>query len=173
MVTPTRTSAPRKRAAASKSSATTRKRTPEPTVEKASDAITGTASGLLDAVKASPIKSAAIAAGVAGAGALIWSNRSQIAQQASVLGDKAGELGGKLGERAVVAREKLSKQATALGGKLSEQASTIGEKVSDRFVAATSDPIKTQQEIAEEALTLKQTGDPMIAEQSKVGAVSY
>ncbi len=161
MATP-RTSAPRTRTAAARSSTATRKPAPKSTVEKASDAVTGTASSFIDTVKKSPIASAAIAAGVAGAGALIWANRSQIAEQAGALGEKASDLGGKIGER-----------ASAVGGKLSDQASAFGDKVSEKYAAATGGTAKSQQDIAEEALSLKQSGDPMIAEQSKVGAVSY
>ena len=158
----TRTSAPRTRAAAAKSSTTARKPAPKSTVEKASEAVTSSTGSFIDTVRKSPIASAAIAAGVAGAGALIWANRSQIAEQAGALGEKASELGGKIGER-----------ASAVGGKLSEQASALGDKVSEKYAAATSGATKSRQDIAEEALSLKQIGDPMIAEQSKVGAVSY
>ena len=158
----TRTRAPRTRTAAAKSSTTTRKSAPKSTVEKASEVVTGTTSSFIDTIKKSPIASAAIAAGVAGAGALIWANRSQIAEQAGALGEKASELGGKIGER-----------ASAVGGKLSEQASALGDKVSEKYAAATGAAAKTQQTIVEDALSLKQSGDPMIAEQSKVGAVSY
>ena len=169
----TRTRAPRTRTAAAKSSTTTRKSAPKSTVEKASEVVTGTASSFIDTIKKSPIASAAIAAGVAGAGALIWANRTQIAEQAGALGEKASELGGKISERASTVGEKLSEQATSIGGKLSDQASALGDKVSEKYAAATGAAAKTQQTIAEEALLLKQSGDPMIAEQSKVGAVSY
>lgn len=162
MVTTTRTSAPRARTAAPKSRTSAKRSAPKSNVEKASDAVTGTAASLIDAVKASPIASAVIAAGVAGAGAVIWANRGQIAEQASALGEKASELGSKLGERASTVGEKLSEQATALG-----------EKVSERYAAATGASAKTQLEIAEDELSLKQSGDPMLAEQSKVGSVSY
>ena len=161
MATP-RTSAPRTRTAAAKSSTPTRKSAPKSTVEKASEAVTSSAGSFIDTVRKSPIASAAIAAGVAGAGALIWANRSQIAEQAGALGEKASEIGGKIGER-----------ASAVSGKLSEQASALGDKVSEKYAAVTGSAAKSQQEIAEEALSLKQSGDPMIAEQSKVGAVSY
>ena len=161
MATP-RTSAPRTRTATAKSSTATRKPAPKSTVEKASEAVSSSAGSFIDTVKKSPIASAAIAAGVAGAGALIWANRSQIAEQAGALGEKASELGGKISER-----------ASAVGGKLSDQASAFGDKVSEKYAAATGRTAKSQQDIAEEALSLKQSGDPMIAEQSKVGAVSY
>ena len=161
MATP-RTSAPRTRTAAAKSSTTSRRSAPKSTVEKASEAVTSSAGSFIDTVRKSPIASAAIAAGVAGAGALIWANRSQIAEQAGALGEKASELGGKIGER-----------ASAVGGKLSEQASALGDKVSEKYANATGGATKSKQDIAEEALSLKQSGDPMIAEQSKVGAVSY
>lgn len=162
MATTTRTSAPRTRAATAKSSTTSRRSAPKSTVEKASEAVTSSAGSFINTVRKSPIASAAIAAGVAGAGALIWANRSQIAEQAGALGEKASELGGKIGER-----------ASAVGGKLSEQASALGDKVSEKYANATGGATKSKQDIAEEALSLKQSGDPMIAEQSKVGAVSY
>lgn len=185
MATPTRTSAPRPRAAATKSSTARRKAAPKTTVEKAEEAVTGSAASLVDAVKASPIASAAIAAGVAGAGALIWAKRGQIAETAGVLGEKASELGSKLGDQASALGSMLGDQASALGSKVGEQASVLGGKISDqahaiadtvgeKYAAATS-TAPTQREIAEEALTLKEVGktDPMLAEQSKVGSVSY
>ncbi|MEG3154708.1 hypothetical protein [Sphingomonas sp. RB1R13] len=156
----TRTSAPRT-PAATKSNTSSRS-APKSTVEKASDAVTKSADSFIDTVKKSPIASAVIAAGVAGAGALIWANRSQIAEQAGALGEKASDLGGKIGER-----------ASAVGEKLSEQASALGEKVSEKYAAATGTAAKSQQEYAEEALSLKQSVDPMIDEQSKIGSVSY
>ena len=58
-------------------------------------------------------------------------------------------------------------------GQQSDQASALGDKVSEKYAAATGGAAKSQQDMAEEALSLKQSGDPMIAEQSKVGAVSY
>lgn len=147
----TRTSAPRTRTAAARSGTTTRKPAQKSTVEKASGAGTSSAGTFFDTVKKSPIASAAIAAGVAGAGALIWANRSQIAEQAGAIGEKASEIGGKIGERA----------------------SAVGEKISEKYAAATGAATKSQQEFAEEALSLKQSSDPMLAEQGKVGSVSY
>ena len=131
-------------------------------VEKATDAVTGAAGSLIDAVKENPIKSAAIAAGVAGVGAVALANRSTIAEQAGALGDKASELGGK-----------LSDQASSLGGKIGEQASALGDKVSDTYASATGGSSKSQQDFSEEALSLKQSGDPMLDDQSKAGSVSY
>ncbi|MEO6249006.1 MAG: hypothetical protein ABIO85_10580 [Sphingomicrobium sp.] len=165
MATPTnppasKTSTGRRSAAPRKASAA--RKAPKSTIAKASDAVTGTAVSLVDTIKANPVASAAIAAGVAGAGALIWANRSQIAEQASALGEKAGEIGGKLGER-----------ASAVGEKVSAQASAIGEKVIDKYSSMSASPAKTQQEIAEEALSLKQTGDESIAEESQIGAIAY
>ena len=140
MATP-RTSAPRTRTAAAKSTTATRKPAPKSTVEKASEAITSSAGSFIDTVRKNPIASAAIAAGVAGASALIYANRSQIAEQAAVLGEKASDLGGKIGERAI-----------AVGGKLSDQASALGDKVSEKYAAATGGATKSQQNIADEAL---------------------
>ena len=138
-------------------------------VEKASDAVTGAAGSLIDAVKASPLASAAIVAGVAGAGALIWANRSQIAEQAGVLGDKASEIGGKLGERASAVGGKLSDQAAALGGKISEQATALGDKVSEKFAAATGAVDQAAPSFPADVFA----SDPILDEQSKIGAVSY
>ena len=149
-----RTSAPRTRTAAARSGTTTRKPAQKSSVEKASGAVTSSAGTFFDTVKKSPIASAAIAAGVAGvagAGALIWANRSQIAEQAGAIGEKASEIGGKIGERA----------------------SAVGEKISEKYAAATGAATKSQQEFAEETLSLKQSSDPMLAEQGKVGSISY
>jgi len=174
MATPTRTSASRPRSAATKTKPATRRAPPKSTVEKATEAVSGTAGSFLDAVKASPIASAAIAAGVAGAGALIWAKRGQIADTAGALGEKASDLGSKLGDQAIAVGTKLGEQASTLSGKISDQASALADKVSEKYSAATNDA-PTQREIAEEALSLKEVGntDPMRADQSTVGSISY
>lgn len=176
MATPTRTGAPKSTApksATPRKPSVARTAAPKSKVDQASDAVTGAATSFVETVKANPVTSAAIVAGVAGAGALLWSKRGQIADQASALGEKASELGGKLAGQASELGGKMADQAADLGGKLGDQASALGEKVSETYAAATGAPAKTQQQIAEEALSLKQTGDPMVAEQSKVGSVSY
>lgn len=161
----TRSTTPRRSATSAtraKGNTTSRKLAAKSSVRKATDTVADTAGSFVDAVKARPIASAVLAAGAAAASALIWAKRDKISEQAGMLGEKASELGSKLGERASELGDKLSEQATALGG-----------KVSERYAAATGESAKTQQEIAEEALSLKQTGDPLATEQSKVGAVSY
>ena len=115
MATPPRPAAPRKTAATKSAAPRKPSTTRTPTavakskVEQASEAVTGAANSFVETVKANPVTSAAIVAGVAGAGALLWSKRGQIADQASALGEKASELGGK-----------LAGQASELGGKIAD-----------------------------------------------------
>jgi hypothetical protein len=122
----------------------------------------GYAGGFLQAVRARPYAAAAIAAGAAGASAFLWAKRAIISDQASAAGAKLGEF-----------RSQASDQATALK-----------DKVSERFFAsdgdnATTDGMSTrrskraQSDISVEALSLKQIGEPIVAKQSKIGAVAY
>ena len=169
--TTTRTRKPAARSTSSKASKTT--------FDSVQDVASGYAGSFLQAVRSRPLAAAAIAAGAAGAGTFLWAKRALIGEQAAVAGEKLGELRDQATEQAVMLKAKAGGQATALRGKFNE-----------RFFAADAttgfDPIteaqrgdrsskKTQGQIAEEALSLKEIGeiDAMAAEQSKVGAVAY
>ena len=124
----------------------------------AGNSISAAADSVIKTVKARPLTAAAIAAGAAGAGALLWAKRGQIAEQAEALSEKASELGGRLGEKASTLGGKIGDQATALG----EKAGEIGDKVKARFAADDAAASLTTD-------TLESTA----TQQSKVGAVSY
>ncbi|WP_310467019.1 hypothetical protein [Sphingomonas sp.] len=107
---------------------------------------------------------AAVAVGGAvAAGAFLWSRRAQISEEISRLGEQIGEW-----------RESMMAD--------SNEQSFEDDSSETAFIAkpkrATSK--KSQREIAEEALTLKDSGptaqrpvDPMIDDQLKVGTVAY
>ena len=92
-----------------------------------------TSNSWLDSARDRPYATAAIAAGVAGVGAFLWSRRGQIGELAESGYDRVSEL------------------------------------TSERFGSDS----RSQSEIAEEALTLKETGDEQTISQTKVGAVAY
>lgn len=94
-----------------------------------------TSNSWIDAARERPYTTAAVAAGVAGVSAFLWSRRGQIGELASTGYDRVSEL------------------------------------TSDRF--GSSDDNRSQREIAEEALSLKETGDPLIDDQIETGAVAY
>lgn len=175
----------RKPAARSTSSSAT-----ESTLEPVKKTVGGYGGSFIKAVRARPYAAAAIAAGAAGAGTFLWAKRALIGEQAGVASEKLAELRDQASDKASVLKAKASEQAGVLKAKAGEQATSLRGKFNERFFAADEatgfDPVaeaqrsdraskKTQSELAEEALTLKETGksDPMIAEQIKVGAVSY
>lgn len=92
-----------------------------------------TSNSWLDSARDRPYATAAIAAGVAGVGAFLWSRRGQIGELAESGYDRVSEL------------------------------------TSERFGSDS----RPQSDIAEEALTLKETGDEQTISQTKVGAVAY
>ena len=55
------------------------------------EVVGGYAGGFIEAVKARPLRTAAIAAGAAGASAFLWARRAQLADQVSNLGDAISE----------------------------------------------------------------------------------
>ena len=179
MATTKTTTPTRARAAATKHTPGTTARAPaapksttataRATATKAGKKISAAAESFIETVKSRPLTSAAIAAGAAGAGALLWAKRGQIAEQAEALGEKASELGGKLGEQASAIGGRISDQASTLGGKISDQASAISEKA-----GAISDKVKARF-AAEDAPANPATNslDSTATKQSKVGAVTY
>jgi hypothetical protein len=104
--------------------------------------------GVMDIARDRPMAAAAVAAGAAAAGLFLWSKRSQISDQLSSLSDQIAEWadGMRSGESG------LETEGIASGTEtMTSSAPTTGRrKASSR---------KSQQQISEEALSLKQTGD--------------
>lgn len=125
----------------------------------------GTAGSFVKAIRARPYAAAAIAAGAAGASAFLWAKRALIGEQAGVAGDKFGELA----DRASTLRGKINDRFFA-----AEDNSDVGPASAAKADRMTSGrrSKRSQSDIAAEELSLKQI-DPMVAEQSKVGAVAY
>ena len=157
-----KTSAPRARSTKSHANASTSN-------ASTSEIVGGTAGSFLKAIRARPYAAAAIAAGAAGASAFLWAKRAMIGEQAGVAGDKIGELADRAGEQAGTLRGKINDRFFA-----AENSSDVGPASAAKADRMTSGrrSKRSQSDIAAEALSLKQI-DPMVAEQSKVGAVAY
>lgn len=169
-----------------------RARKPANAAASAQKAAAGYANGVLKSVRQRPLTAAVLAAGAAGAAAFLWAKRALIGEQASVarskVRDKAvvargkiGDLREQAGEQAAVLREEAGEKAKAFRGKLNERFFAVEEAIDLDPVreidaqGARRAPKKSQSDIAAEALSLKQLGDsdPLLDEQSKVGAVAY
>ena len=111
--------------------------------------------GVIDMVRERPIAAAATAAGAAAAGLFLWSKRSQISSQLSNLSDQIGDW--------------TSNMRSGDGSDLGMMSSNSGTSRSGAGSASASGSSrsrtsgngrsqKTQAEISEEALTLKETG---------------
>ncbi|MCA1654169.1 MAG: hypothetical protein ABR588_08140 [Sphingomicrobium sp.] len=110
------------------------------------------------AVKARPFASAAIAAGAAGASAFLWAKRAQLSDQLSELTDAVSE--------------RFSSDDDQSNGM-----DSFSEAKSERMSSGGRSK-RPQSEIAEEALSLKETGRQGRApsagsSQSKVGSIAY
>ncbi len=113
--------------------------------------------GLIDSARERPFTAAAAIGGAVAAGVFLWSKRNQISDQISGLSEQLNEW-----------REGMNSDATAAD--------------SESFIASPSrrGARKSQSDIAEEALTLKETGsassggvDPLASDQIKAGAIAY
>lgn len=113
--------------------------------------------GWVDSAKERPFTAAAAVGGAVAAGVFLWSKRNQISEQIAGLSDQISDW-----------REGMAGDGEAIG--------------EDSFIARSSrhGAAKSQSDIAEEALTLKETGkkarhpaDRVVEEQIKVGAVAY
>lgn len=172
---------PAKRTSAKRTVAKSAPRTRKPasSLDTVRDTAGGYAGGLLETIRARPLAAAAVVASTAGAAALLWAQRKLIGEQASIARDKIGDLRDEAGEKASELREEAGEKAKAFRGKLNERFFAAGEATDVNPEAETrvlhSAPTKTQAEIAQEALTLKQNGevDPLLDNQSKVGAIAY
>ncbi len=118
--------------------------------------------GLLDSARERPFTAAAAIGGAVAAGVFLWSKRNQISDQISDLSEQLNEW-----------REGSGSDRGFGSGSFADD--------SQGFIARSGRKgAKSQSDIAEEALTLKETGkknkrpsDPTIDQQTKVGAVAY
>ena len=137
------------------------------------------AQGLLKAVRARPYAAAAIAAGAAGASAFLWAKRALIGDQAAAAGEKLGELRDQTEEQVSAVRLKARSAGKKAKAKLfKDEASDGAAPNGDVEMLSTPAPRgkKSQRQISEEALSLKQTGDQydkMLGDEIKVGAIAY
>jgi len=100
--------------------------------------------GFADLARERPFTTAAVAAGAAATGLFLWSKRSQISDQISGLSDQIGQWS-----------ENMRSGDEA--GLFSAEDSGSEALVGNRGRRSTA---KNQQEFAEEAMTLKETGNP-------------
>jgi len=156
----------------------TRARKPATALESARDTAGGYAGTVLKTIRARPLAAASLAAGTAGTVAFLWAKRALIGEQAAVAREKIGDLREQASDQAGVLRAEAGEKAKAFRGKLNERFFATEEAT--EFDAAgevrgRGRPNKLQNEISQEALTLKQLGDsePMLDDQSKVGAIAY
>ena len=120
--------------------------------------------GWVDSAKERPFTAAAAVGGAVAAGVFLWSRRNQITDQISGLSDQISDW-----------REGMSRDS------MGRETSDSGMSSEGSFMARSNRGSgKSQSDIAEEALTLKETGkkakrpkDPMIDEQIKTGSVAY
>lgn len=147
-------------------------------LETARETAGGYAGNFLKTIRARPLAAAALAAGTAGTAAFLWAKRALIGEQAAVARDKIGDLREQASDQAGVLRAEAGEKAKAFRGKLNERFFATEEATAfdpAGEVRGHGRPKKSQSEISQEALTLKQLGDtdPMLDDQSKVGAIAY
>ncbi len=127
--------------------------------------------GWVDSARDRPFTAAVAAAATVGAGVFLWSRRNQISDQLSTLSDQIAEW-----------REGIQSDDAAFFGDEAafEQASDKPFLAAPSGKAAKRSGKKSQRDISQEALTLKETGrdsarpaDPVVNEQTKVGSVAY
>ena len=113
--------------------------------------------GVIGSAKDRPFTAAAAVGGVVAVGVFLWSKRNQISDQISGLSEQISEW----------------RDGLRADGNATENQSFIARP-------AKRGKRKSQSDIAEEALTLKETGkkaehpaDPLVEDQIKVGAVAY
>jgi hypothetical protein len=98
----------------------------------------------MDSARERPMAAAATAAAAVGAGVFLWSKRNQISEQLSNLSDQISDW---------TENMRSNQQDDLETGSLETGSAATGVKSASR-----RSPRKTQQEISEEALTLKETG---------------
>ena len=97
-------------------------------------------SGVMSAARNNPLATAAAVGGAVAAGVFLWSRRNQVSDQIGNLSDQISGW-----------RDSLTSHGDIGGGETSTGAALVGD-------SDTATPGRTQAEIAEEALTLKETG---------------
>jgi hypothetical protein len=98
--------------------------------------------GWTDTARERPLATAAAAAAAVGAGVFLWSRRNQISDQIGNLSDQISQW----------------REGTSSDSDLADEDSTSGEGFMAQPTSSRRGGRKTQTEIAEEALTLKETG---------------
>ncbi|RST30837.1 hypothetical protein HMF7854_08290 [Sphingomonas ginkgonis] len=122
----------------------------------------GYAGGFIEAIKSRPLTTAAIAGVAASAGAFLFAKRAAVGEQVSNLTDKVSEVSGKL-----VGSDDSADQSPLTG------MDSASEAKSQRMSSGRRSR-KSQTDIANEALSLKQSGDSStVPDQSQVGAIAY
>ena len=101
-------------------------------------------SGMAGTVRANPLAAAAAVGSAVAAGVFLWSRRNQISDQIGGLADQVSEW----------------REGSGGSGEFTSDDSSLVESMASAGSQSRS-PARTQSEIAEEALTLKQTGEPL------------
>ena len=107
-------------------------------------------SGVMDIARDRPMTAALGAAAAVGAGVFLWSRRNQISDQLSILSDQIGEWRESMGS-SDFSDSDFGSDSLVTGAGGTGSSANLGTK-SRRSKG------KTQSEIAEEAMTLKETG---------------
>lgn len=144
--------------------ARSRTTTPRQTKSTANPSITTRAG---KAIKARPVATAAIATGLVSGIAAAVAGLFAFKKSGKTFSEFSGDIATSVKETAVETSERVKDGLTDAGTKAKAKVAKIRDGL---------DGDKTQAQIAEEALTLKETGattDPVIDQQTKVGAVSY
>ena len=119
------------------------------------------------AIKARPVATAAIATGLVSGIAAAIAGFFAFKKSGKTFSEFSGDIATSVKETAAETSERVKDGLTDAGTKAKAKVAKIRDGL---------DGDKTQAQIAEEALTLKDTGtttDPVIDQQTKVGAVSY
>ena len=119
------------------------------------------------AIKARPVATAAIATGLVSGIAAAVAGFFAFRKSGKTFSEFSGDIATSVKETAAETGERVKDGLTDAGTKAKAKVAKIRDGL---------DGEKSQAEIAEEALTLKETGktiDPVIEQQAKVGAISY
>ncbi|MEO7411146.1 MAG: hypothetical protein ABIU10_07485 [Sphingomicrobium sp.] len=121
-----------------------------------------------ETIKRNPYASAAVATGVVGAIAAAAAGFLAFKKSGKTFSEFSGDIATSVKDKAAETSERVKDGLADARTMAKDQVSKLRDGIDSNG--------KTQSEIAEEALTLKQTGsttDPLIEQQSKVGSVSY
>ena len=128
--------------------------------------------GWRESAKERPMATAAAAAAAVGAGVFLWSRRNQISEQLGNISDQIGEWSQNMNSSGSNREFETSGADTGF--------SASSGTSSTRGMSSGSGGGKSQSELAEEALTLKETGkksnrsaDSTMQDQSKSGSIAY